>query len=94
MYFYSDIDFELYFNRRISEIYYFNVFSANIEINKVRKQKEIDLAGLQAGLKRAQSKINSLEQEVQQKVSNFNFLLVLIRKQVFETFQRFMIAYL
>ena len=44
--------------------------SANIEINKVRKQKEIDLAGLQAGLKKSQSRINSLEQEVQQKVCN------------------------
>jgi len=43
-------------------------FSANVEINKVRKQKEIDLAGLQAALKKAQSRINSLEQEVQQKV--------------------------
>jgi len=43
------------------------VESANIEINKVRKQKEIDLAGLQAGLKKAQSRINGLEQEVQQK---------------------------
>lgn len=43
------------------------VEAANVEINKVRKQKEIDLAGLQAALKRSQSKINSLEQEVQQK---------------------------
>ena len=42
-------------------------FSANVEINKVRKQKEIDLAGLQAALKKSQSRINSLEQEVQQK---------------------------
>lgn len=42
--------------------------SANVEINKVRKQKEIDLAGLQAALKKAQSRINSLEQEVQQKI--------------------------
>lgn len=44
------------------------VESANIEISKVRKQKEIDLAGVQAALKKAQSKIHSLEQEVQQKV--------------------------
>lgn len=43
--------------------------SANIQINKVRKQKEIDLAGLEAALKKAQSRISSLEMEVQQKVS-------------------------
>jgi len=43
------------------------VEAANVEINKVRKQKEIDLAGLQAALKKSQSRINSLEQEVQQK---------------------------
>lgn len=55
----------------------YNLYSANIEINKVRKQKEIDLAGLQAGLKKAQSRINSLEQEVQQKVYNY---FVFLRK--------------
>uniref|UniRef100_T2MHB1 Transforming acidic coiled-coil-containing protein 2 n=1 Tax=Hydra vulgaris TaxID=6087 RepID=T2MHB1_HYDVU len=43
------------------------VEAANIEINKVRKQKEIDLAGLQASLKKAQSRINSLETIVEQK---------------------------
>ncbi|XP_066932296.1 transforming acidic coiled-coil-containing protein 3-like isoform X1 [Clytia hemisphaerica] len=43
------------------------VEAANVEINKVRKQKEIDLAGLQAALKKSQSRNNSLEQEVQQK---------------------------
>ena len=52
----------------------FIIYSANIEINKVRKQKEIDLAGLQAGLKKSQSRINSLEQEVQQKVCLSIFL--------------------
>ena len=52
-----------------------------MEINKVRKQKEIDLAGLQAGLKKAQSRINSLEQEVQQKVCFKLFETSMINKR-------------
>jgi len=41
--------------------------NANTVIAKVRKQQEIDIAGLQASLKLAQSKVKSLELEIQQK---------------------------
>ena len=34
---------------------------------KERKQKEVDLAGLQAALKKATNKANNLELEIQQK---------------------------
>jgi len=40
---------------------------ANLLISKERKQKEVDLAGLQAALKKAQNKANNLELEIQQK---------------------------
>jgi len=41
--------------------------AANIEIERVRKQKEIDLAGLQAALKKAQNRVSNLEVEISQK---------------------------
>jgi len=41
--------------------------SANTVIAKVRKQQEIDIAGLQASLKVAQLKVDGLEKEIQQK---------------------------
>lgn len=40
---------------------------ANVLISKERKQKEVDLAGLQAALKKATNKANNLELEIQQK---------------------------
>ena len=40
---------------------------ANALISKVRKQQEVDLAGLQAALKKAQNRVNNLELEIQQK---------------------------
>jgi chromosome segregation ATPase len=43
------------------------VETANIEINKVRQQKVKDQAGLEAALQKANSKINSLELDIQQK---------------------------
>eukprot|EP00795_Rhopilema_esculentum_P012119 gene12119-2725_t len=41
---------------------------ANFEIDKVRKSKEVDLAGLQAALKKLQSRNNYLENSLEQKV--------------------------
>merc|ERR1719495_746313 len=41
--------------------------NANQVIAKVKKQQEIDIAGLQASLKLAQAKVKSLELEIQQK---------------------------
>jgi len=43
------------------------VEAANIEINKVRKQKEIDQIGLEAAVRKSQTRINALEQDVEQK---------------------------
>lgn len=43
------------------------VEAANVEINKVRKQKEIDQIGLEAAVRKAQTRINALEQDVEQK---------------------------
>ena len=44
--------------------------SANVEIERVRKQKEIDLAGIQASLKKATNRVGNLEVEIAQKVCN------------------------
>lgn len=44
------------------------IFSASVEIEKVRKSKEVDLAGLQAALKKANMKMTSLETALEQKV--------------------------
>ena len=41
-----------------------------MEIERVRKQKEIDLAGIQASLKKATNRVGNLEVEIAQKVSN------------------------
>lgn len=46
------------------------VHRANDEIEKVRKTQEAEIARLQAALKRAQMKTTSLEQSIEQRVSD------------------------
>jgi len=43
--------------------------AANVEIERVRKQKEIDLAGIQASLKKATNRVGNLEVEIAQKTN-------------------------
>lgn len=41
--------------------------AANAEIDRIRKQKEIDLAGIEASLKKSQNRVSNLEVEIAQK---------------------------
>ena len=45
-------------------------FSANDEIDKVRRQNQVEVTRLQAALKRTEIQVQSLEQTVEQKVRN------------------------
>ena len=49
-------------------ICFFFVFSANIEIARVRKSNESEIAVMKAALKKEQTKSASLEMSLQQKV--------------------------
>lgn len=51
---------------------FFFIFSANVEIARVRKSNESEIAVMKAALKKEQTKSASLEMSLQQKVRTFS----------------------